>query len=201
MDLAADGQAGGAPGAGGAVTQLLSEARSGDRSAQGHLVEILREELHALAGSLMRNQPPGHTLQATALVNEMYLRLAASKQVTAESRAHFLAIAARAMRQVLARHAGEKRALKRGGAFARVSFSGELASEDVEETSLALDRALEKLMQLDERQARVVEMRFFADMTTPEIAEALSISTATVEREWRMARAWIRAELARKDGS
>lgn len=183
----------------GEVTRLLSGVENGDRSAYGQLVELLRDELHTVAGSLMRRQNPGHTLQATALVNEMYLRLAASEGLAAENRTHFLAIAARAMRQVLSRHAEERRSLRRGGAMERVSFCDELGNDGVEDTSLQLDAALEKLNALDERQARVVEMRFFANMTTHEIAEALSVSSATVEREWRMARAWMRAELAREN--
>lgn len=167
-----------------------------DSATSGKLVELLRGELHALAAGMMRGQPAGHTLQATALVHEMYLRLAASQQLSANSRAHFLAIAARAMRQVLARHAKDRRALKRGGAFARVSFAAEPAALEDDSASLALDEALEKLAGLDERQARIIEMRFFAGMTTAEIAACLEVSVSTVEREWRMARAWVRAEMA-----
>lgn len=183
------------------ITVLLQAPRSMDPTTSGQLVELLRDELHGLAAVMMRSQPAGHTLQATALVNEMYLRLAASSQLSANNRAHFLAIAARAMRQVLARHAQDRRALKRGGAFARVSFVEDLQAAEEESSTLALDTALEKLARLDERQARIIEMRFFADMTTPEIAECLEVSPSTVEREWRMARAWVRAEVARDAGS
>ncbi|GJM22887.1 MAG: DNA-directed RNA polymerase sigma-70 factor [Planctomycetota bacterium] len=183
------------------ITGLLQASPRMDPATSGQLVELLRDELHGLAASMMRRQPAGHTLQATALVNEMYLRLAASAQLSANSRAHFLGIAARAMRQVLARHAQDRRALKRGGAFARVSFVEDMQAHEDDASTLALDTALEKLAQLDERQARVIEMRFFADMTIPEIAECLDVSASTVEREWRMARAWVRAEMARDDAS
>lgn len=182
------------------LTHLLLGARHGNKSATGQLVERLWDELHGLAGHMMRNQPPGHTLQATALVHEAYLRLTDSERLSAGDRSHFLAIAARAMRQILARHAQDRRALKRGGEWGRVSFTGNLvaegAGEGAAEAPLALDSVLNKLSQLDARQAKIVEMRFFAGMTSAEMAEVLSVSVSTVEREWRMARAWIRAELA-----
>jgi len=184
----------------GEITRLLSSSTPVDRATSERLVVLLRDELRTLAAGMMRSQPAGHTLQATALVNEMYLRLASSESLAPESRTHFLAIAARAMRQILARHAADRRALKRGGAFGRVSFVGEPSAE-VEADSLALDAALAKLTALDERQAQVIEMRFFANMSMSEVAECLSISISTVEREWRMARAWMRAEMAQSDGT
>ncbi len=177
---------------------LLREARSSDSSSPSELIELFHGELRRIAGGMMRNRAPGDTLQATALVNEMFLQLVGSKELAPESRAHFLAIAARAMRQVLGRHAADRRSLKRGGAFARVSFVEGCALDQTDSSSVALDAALEKLASLDPRQARVIEMRFFADMTMEEIAEALEVSNATVERDWRMARAWMRAELARE---
>jgi RNA polymerase sigma factor (TIGR02999 family) len=186
-----------APEAPGDVTRLLAVSGEGDRGAAAQLIELLRGELQGLARQLMRSEAPGHTLQATALVNELYLRFSAEKGFAAASRPHFLAIAARAMRQILARHAKDRRALKRGGAFDRVSFSEDPAALAAEDHSLGLDAALEKLAALSVRQARVVEMRFFADLTLDEIAEELSLSTATVERDWRMARAWMRAEMSR----
>lgn len=178
------------------LTQLLMGARQGDSASAGLLVDRLWDELHGIAGRMMNSQPPGHTLQATALVNEAYLRLIASDELTAADRSHFLAIAARAMRQILATHARDRRALKRGGEWGRVSFSFDMHVDEARDERLALDRALEKLAALDSRQAQVVEMRFFAGMTIEEMAQVLAVSASTVEREWRMARAWIRAELS-----
>lgn len=178
------------------MTQLLIGARRGHASATGHLVERLWDELHGLAKRMIRKQPPGHTLQATALVHEAYLRLTESERLSADDRSHFLAIAARAMRQILARHAQDRRALKRGGDWGRVSFTGNLVTVEASQAPLALDYVLDRLAELDPRQARVVEMRFFAGMTYEEMAQVLEVSVSTVEREWRMARAWIRAELA-----
>ncbi len=153
-----------------------------------------------MAGKRLRAESKGHTLQPTALVHEAYLRL--EKQRTRfRNRQHFLALAARAMRRVLVDHARRKIAHKRGGQAIRVTLSGfEQAQGVVIETEvdpLDLDRALNHLAELDERQVQVVELRFFAGATVSETALALAVSTATVEREWRMARAWLRRALSK----
>jgi RNA polymerase sigma factor (TIGR02999 family) len=150
--------------------------------------------LRRLAHNYMRRERAGHTLQTSALINEAYLRLF-DGEVTWKSRSHFFGIAARLMRQILVDHARALHNLKRGGDQLRVSLSeaagmGERAAE-----LIALDEALENLAALDEQQSRVVELRYFSGLTIEETAEVLSISTATVEREWRSARAWLRHQM------
>ncbi len=144
----------------------------------------------------MRDQGSGHTLQPTALVNEACVRLLGPSDTSWQSRAHFFAIAAKAMRQVLANHARGKRAIKRRPPGERVTLS-EVASDDspIDADLLSLDEALTRLAALDERQSQLIELRFFGGMTIEEAAHVMEISTATAEREWRMARAWLGAEL------
>ncbi len=157
----------------------------------------IHDELRKIAGAYMARERPDHTLQPTALVNEAYLRLADATKERWESRAHFLAAAARTMRNVLVDHARTKGRQKRGGGWGRVPFeiaSAELAVPDVE--LLSLDDALTELATENERCARVVEWRFFAGLTIPEIAEVIGKSHRTVEDDWYMARAWLRARLA-----
>lgn len=179
------------------ISRLLTETKSGDQASTGRLLEVMQHELHVQAKRLMARQPPGHTLQATAVVHEAYLQLIAVDDSAVRSRSHFLALAARCMRQVLARHARDRSALKRGGAWQRVSFYEDgVGTDENKDAAYQLHVALEKLSARDAEQARIVEMRFFAGMTVAEIADELSVSVSTIEREWRMARAWIRAELA-----
>ena len=157
---------------------------------------VVYRELHQIARRLMRAEAANHTLQATALVHEAYLRLAGSKAVAFKDRVHFFAVAATVMRRILVDYARAKRADKRGGCErAPVDLLGPSVNIDEPERVLAIDVALNRLSQLDERQARVVELRFFAGMTIDETAEALGISARTVKREWQLARAWLYGEL------
>lgn len=179
-------------GVAGAVTVLLGAARDGDRRALDRLLPLVYDDLRAVAEREMRREAAGHTLQPTALVHEAFLRLNGAAG-SASDRAHFLAIAARAMRQVLVDHARRRSAAKRGGGLAPATLTdgigdGPLNAEEI----LALDRALETL---DPRQRQVVECRFFAGMEETEIATALGLSERTVRRDWAKARAWLYREL------
>ena len=183
-------------------TQMLARARSGDDSAVHALVPLVYAELRALAGAVFREQQVEHTLQPTALVHEAFLKLAGPDDVAWESRAHFFAVAAKAMRHILADHARRKRAEKRGGDRQRVTLTA-WSTPATEQTLdlVAFDDALARLAEIDPRQARVVELRFLGGMTMPEVAAVLEISQSSVEREWRMARAWLRRELTGEDES
>jgi RNA polymerase sigma factor (TIGR02999 family) len=174
------------------VTGLLLSWRQGDAGALDRLVPLVYDELRRVARAHLRREPPGHSLQATALVHEVYLRLVDVNRMKLESRSHFFAVAARLMRQILVDHARRKRAGKRGGGVTMMSLDGvspaaPTSSVDV----LALDQALDALSSLDVQQCRVVELRFFAGLSIDEAAEALDVSTATVERDWAMAKAWL----------
>jgi RNA polymerase sigma factor (TIGR02999 family) len=172
----------------GNVTQLLHLVRAGDPQALDRLVPLVYEELRSLAKRELHREQQGHTLHATALVHEAYLKLAGSG-MPASDRAHFLAIAARAMRQVLVDHARRRKAAKRGGEMVRTTLADSGASVNFRPDELiALDAALEKL---DPRQRQIVEFRFFAGMGEKEIAEVLGVSDRTVRREWVKARAWL----------
>lgn len=176
----------------GDVTRLLEAVRGGERDALDRLLPIVYEELRAVAGRQLGRERPDHTLHATALVHETYVKLAGGG-VDAVDRAHFLAIAARAMRQVLVDHARRRMAAKRGGDWAVTTLSdGHNAVEFRPEEMLALDRALERL---EPRQRQVVEYRFFAGMEEAEIGEVLEVSERTVRRDWVKARAWLYREL------
>lgn len=156
-------------------------------------------ELRSIAASFFRQQAPEHTLQPTALVNEAVLRLLNAESPSWESRKHFISVAAKAMRHILIDHARRKNADKRGGRQERVTLSGVIRSDVAEAIdAIVLDETLTRLAEVDERQARVVELRFFAGLRVAEVAEVLGISTRTVETDWRMARAWLRRELAER---
>lgn len=172
------------------VTGLLRAAGDGDRAAFDRLFPLVYAELRAMADRQLRGEAVGHTLQATALVHEAYLKLAVPDGAAAWSdRAHFFGIASRAMRQVLVDHARRRRAGKRGGAWSRTTLSGKpLALDTDPEELLALDAALEGL---EPRQREIVEMRFFGGMTEEEVAAVLGVSDRTVRREWVKARAWL----------
>jgi len=180
----------------GHVTQLLERWGGGDPSALDELTPLVLGELRQLAAAYLRRERPGHTLQATALVNEAYLRLVGQKQGRWQGRRHFYGIAARLMRHVLVEYARKHGAEKRGGGREAVSL-GHAAKVvgSVEVDVLAVHEALERLAAFDEQQARVVELRFFCGLSIEEAAEALGIGHATVEREWALARAWLRKEL------
>lgn len=172
---------------------------AGPGASADELLPVVYDELHRLAGSFMRRERQNHTLSATALVHEAYEKLAAQKRVAWQGRSHFLAIGAQAMRRLLVNHAVGRKRIKRGGDRQRVTLDAAAAPAAAGEldldTVLTLDRALKKLEALDPRQARVVELRYFAGMTTKETAEALGLGTRTVEREWDHARAWLSREL------
>ena len=181
---------------GSSLTRLLADARGGDAKAAEQVIPLAYNELRRLAGSMLRNHRPGHTLQATALVHEAYLKLLGDEHPNWESRAHFFALAARVMRQILVDHARSHMAEKRGGGVARVPLDEAIAYSREQAGELVhLDEALADLAKFDERKARVVEMRFFAGMTGEEIAEALGISVPTVTRDLRMGQAWLSARL------
>jgi RNA polymerase sigma factor (TIGR02999 family) len=172
----------------GDVTQLLQAVSEGDSRALDRLVPLVYEELRSLAKRELYREQQGHTLHATALVHEAYLKLAGSR-MAASDRAHFLAIAARAMRQVLVDHARRRKAVKRGGDMVCTTLTDGGAPVEFQPNELiALDEALEKL---DPRQRQIVEFRFFAGMEEKEVADVLGVSDRTVRREWVKARAWL----------
>jgi RNA polymerase sigma factor (TIGR02999 family) len=174
------------------VTGLLLQWCDGRREALDRLVPIVYSELKRLARTRLRGEQEGHSLQATALVHEVYLRLVDVDRMTLENRAHFFAVASRLMRQILVDHARRRGADKRGGDVTVISLTD--ASPAEPETTvdiLALDEALDALMTLDARLCRVVELKFFSGLTIEETAAALDVSRATVERDWAVAKAWL----------
>ena len=179
---------------------MLSRAASGDEKAISKLMPLVYDELRRLAASYIRRERPGQTLQATALVHEAYVRLIGEKAHNWQNRTHFLAIAALSMRQILVQRARARRAAKRGGDPARITLDERLmaaprhGAEDID--LVALDAALDRLAQLNARQAKVVELRYFGGLGVEEAGEALGISPATVKRDWTIARAWLKRELA-----
>ena len=186
----------------GRFAQILDDLRSGDASAADRLMPLVYDELRALASSVFVRQSPGHTLQPTAIVNEVYLKLAGRDGMRWENRAHFMAIAARAMRQILMNHARDKATAKRGGDWQRITLDDEVVPEAAggrEVDLIALDDALSKLATLSERQAEIVEMRFFGGLTIAETSCRLGVSTTTVEDDWRLALVWLRREMKRTD--
>jgi RNA polymerase sigma-70 factor, ECF subfamily len=178
------------------VTRLLQAWSDGDHAALDELLPVVYRELHHQAERYMRNQSPGHTLQATALVNEAYLRLAGREPIEWKSRAHFFGVAAKAMRSILVDHARARQASKRGGGVAPVTLADADQSGGQPVEVLELDETLKRLAELDPRKASLVELRWFGGLSIEEAAEVLSVSTATAKREWRTARAWLRRELS-----
>lgn len=177
--------------------ELLAAAGKGDREALDRLVPLVYGELRGLAHRQLAGEHPDHTLGATALVNEAYLKLAGYRKPGFRDRSHFLAIAAQAMRRILVDHAVRRNAEKRGGGRAPVPlYEVEIGGDARIEELVSLDHALARLESLDERLARVVECRFFAGMTVEETAEALGVGTATVKRDWATARAWLNREMS-----
>ena len=178
------------------ITELLEKAHLGDREAFEQVFPLLYGELRRLAQGYLRNEAPGHTLQATALVHEVYLKLSGQQRAGFQNRQHFFAVAAQAMRRILVDHARKKKAAKRGQEV-EVEFEESLLKPPlgVSEDYGALDAALMQLEKLDARKVKVVEMRFFGGMTEEETADCLGISVATVQRDWVMARAWLFQEL------
>jgi RNA polymerase sigma factor (TIGR02999 family) len=180
------------------VTGLLVAWSQGDRSALDKLMPIMYQELRRQAASYMRRESPGHTLQTTAVVHETYLRLVDQRQVRFEDRSHFFGVAAQLMRRVLCDHARSQQAAKRGGGATHLTLGQSEGSGDEPIVEiLAIDEALTRLTALDQRQGRIVELRYFSGLSIEETAEALGISPATVKREWSSARAWLKVELSK----
>ena len=181
------------------LTILLSEASSGDADAAGRLMEAAYAELRRLAGGMMRRERGDHTLQATALVNEAALRMLGQNALVASGdRAYFFGAMATAMRRVLVDHARARNARRRGGGeYERqgLDYAVEAIESEAQVDLVALNEALDKLAELSERQNQIVTLRFFGGMSVPEIAEHLDVSTSTVEKDWRMARAWLHRQL------
>jgi RNA polymerase sigma-70 factor, ECF subfamily len=178
------------------ATELLRAWSEGDQAALNELVPLVERELHRLARAYMRRERQGHTLQATALVNEVFLRLARTANPRWQDRAHFVGIAARLMRQVLVDHARSRGYRKRGGGGLRVPLdSALLITPEPELDVLAVDRALEAFAKIDPRKSQVVELRFFGGLSVEETAEVLGLSAETVKRDWRVAKLWLSREL------
>ena len=185
------------------ATQILFRAAQGEGAAEGELFEIVYQELRRIADRQMRGQGPGHTLQATALVHEAFLRIFGGGELRFESRQHFLATAAVAMRQVLVDHARRRKSVKRGGDRQPVRIDTRCDAPQKSEIDLDvldLHQALEELNALDERQGRLVELRYFGGLEVEEVARVLDVSKTTVEREWRAARAWLGKRLQQGHG-
>jgi RNA polymerase sigma-70 factor (ECF subfamily) len=187
--------------ANGDFTDLLRAWGSGDDDALGELIDRVYRDLKAIAGAQLRNEREGHTLQPTALVHEAFLRLVNQDRADWRSRAQFFDVAARMMRRILVDHARRRSRLKRGGAEAIMELArGSEAATSSPEELLALDEALERLEELDPRQSRIVELHFFAGLSLAETAEAVGCSSATVSRDWRLARMWLARELGGRIG-
>jgi RNA polymerase sigma factor (TIGR02999 family) len=178
------------------VTDLLLKWGRGDDAALERLIPLVHDELHQIARRCMAGEDKRHTLQATALINEAYLRLVDAKRVAWHDRTHFLAVAARVMRRILVDHARARGADKRGGSAARVTFDDALTvAAEPRQDILRLDDALTALAAFDERKGRVVELRFFGGLSVEETAAALNVSTDTVGRDWQFAKVWLRREM------
>ena len=182
------------------ITTLLVDWSRGDQVALEKLLPLVESELHRMAHIQMRRLKPGHTLQTTALINEMYLRMVNQHDVQWQNRAHFFGIAARLMRRVLLNYLRDHKRLKRGGERIQISLS-EAVAVSAEKTAelLALDEALQRLARLDERKCQVVELRFFGGLSVEETAEVLKVSPVTVMRDWKMAKAWLAREVKNGD--
>jgi RNA polymerase sigma-70 factor (ECF subfamily) len=183
------------------TTSLVQAVTAGDHLAADQLMAQLYGEFRTLARRYLGHESPGHTLQPTALVNEVYLKLVDQTQVDWKGRTHFFAIGAQVMRRVLVDHARGKGRVKRGGGLQRAALDVSLISARSAADVLAVHEAIEDLAQLDPRQARIVELRFFGGLTVAEVAEVLGVSRRTVEAEWTMIRAWLRRRLSDEDAS
>lgn len=180
------------------LTVLLRAWSDGNQAAGDEIITIVYNELRRLAAHYLQTERPDHTLQPTALVHELYVKLCAAEPVNWQGRGHFLAVAARQLRHLIIDYARNQRAQKRGGPLGKISLeeAPNLASVPMDARVLDLDEALTRLDRLDQRAAKVVELRYFGGLTEREISEALEISVATVKRDWNFARAWLLKELA-----
>jgi len=178
------------------VTELLRKWRSGDKEALDKLTPLVYDELHRLAHQYINRERRGHTLQTTALVSEAYLRLVEQKNVDWQSRAHFFAVSAQVMRHILVDYARQQAATKRGREFQRVVLDGEaIASRERAAELVGLDEAMQALHEIHPRRSKVVELRYFGGLNNKEASEVLKVSEATIERDWRFAKAWLYREL------
>lgn len=180
------------------VTELLHRVASGDKTAEADLVPRIYEELRRIAQIYLRRERPGHTLQATALVHEAYLKLMQQQEIDWKDRSHFFAVAAQVMRRILVDYARQKGAAKRGGNAPRILLNEEIAVTD-DQCALVtgIDEALNRLQRVNPRQASIVELRFFSGLSMEEIATVLGLASRTVKRDWMLARAWLYGELSR----
>jgi len=178
------------------ITALLAQLRGGDKQAEAQLIPMVYNELHRLARHYMRGERGDHTLQTSALVNEAYMRLAGEHGIDWKNRAHFFGVSAQIMRRILVDHARTRDAQKRGGGTRKISLENAFVYSDEQSWQvIALHDALNKLAQWDERQCRIVELRFFTGLSLEETAEALSLSPTTIKREFQLAKAWLYGEL------
>ncbi len=192
------------PSSGRQITELLRAWSRGDEQALEELTPLVYRKLHEVAGAYMGRESPGHTLQTTALINEVYVRLVNLREVNWQDRAHFFAVCAQMMRRILTDFARSRRYVKRGADAPHVSLDEALTvSRDLPKDIIALDLALNALAKFDPRASQVVELRFFGGLTLEETAEVLKVSAETVTRDWRMAKSWLLRELSgdRRDGS
>ena len=184
------------------ATRMVNALAAGDQHVAEELMPLVYDEFRELAADYLRQETRAHTLQPTALVHEAYLRLIDQTRVNWQGRTHFFAVGAQAMRRVLVDHARARNRAKRGGGWQRITLDDQLQlSPGRDADLLAVDEAIDKLAQLDPRQARIVELRFFAGLTVEEVAEVLGVSKRTVENEWTIIRAWLRRELAEEEKS
>ena len=180
----------------GEVTDLLVAMRQGSKDAETKLIPLVYKELRGIAANQLRREALNHSLQPTALIHEAYIRLTGIREIDWQGRSHFFAVAASLMRRILVEHARASQAGKRGGEWDAVSLNeGILPAPERSSEIVALDEALTRLAELDQRQSKIVEMRFFAGMSEEETGQALGISARTVKRDWRIARAWLFKEL------
>lgn len=177
-------------------TQLLHRAQAGDKDSLDRLLPLVYQELRRVAANQLQKERGDHTLQPTALVHEAYLRLLEQREVDWRNRAHFFSIAAEMMRRILVNYAVQRKAQKRGDGATHLALDEALSyGEETDLDVILLNEALERLAEFDERQARIVELRFFGGLTIEETAEVLSISDSAVKREWRMAKAWLKTQI------
>jgi RNA polymerase sigma-70 factor, ECF subfamily len=183
----------------GEITQLLAELRNGgtgtEAGSHSRLAALVYDELHRIASQYIQRERAGHSLQATVLVDDAYLRLVSGSDRTWQNRSHFFAVAAQAMRRILINHARGRKAAKRGGSHELQLDEVVVISEENYEQIIAIDEALTRLADLDHRSGQIVEMRFYAGLTDVEIAEVLGVSAKTVRRDWKVAKLWLRNEL------
>lgn len=178
------------------VTKMLRDWRNGDQEALEKLIPVVYDELRRQAAGYLRRERTGHTLQTTALIHEAYLRLINQQNIEWQNRAHFYAIAARLMRQILVDHARNRQAAKRGGSDIRVPLEEAVAISSGENVDLvALDEALTRLAKIDSQQSRIVELRYFSGLSVEETAEVVGVSSRTVRRDWNVAKAWLRQQI------